>query len=267
MLSLRELQGAVRYSMVAQDDLASATHVVGDGLAPAQRLAIYRNTFDGNVANALRLSYPAVHRLVGADFFESAARIFARQFPPRSAWLDEYGVELPDFLKHFPPAASLAYLPDVARLEWAVTRALHAPEVPPLDVKPLAALDPGDHERVCFVAHPSLSLVRADYPADTIWRAILAQDDAALGAIDLAAGTCWLLVERSATGVEVTRLDECRWRFADALIAGLPLGTALEIAPDTEASSLLAEHIVSGRFVAFNLAGPATQTTVRDNAS
>ena len=115
--------------------------------------------------------------------------------------------------------------------------------------------------------HPSVGLVRASYPADTIWRAVLAQDDAALGAIDLAAGACWLQVERSRTDVEVTRLDESRWRFADALIAGLPLGAALEIAPDTEASSLLAEHIASGRFVAFNLARPATQPAVRENAS
>ena len=155
----------------------------------------------------------------------------------------------------------------MVRLEWAVTRALHAPDVDPLDARRLAGLDQADHERVRFVAHPSLSLLRAEYPVDTIWRAVLAEDDAALGAIDLAAGACWLLVERSATGVENTRLDESRWRVADALIAGLPLGTALEIAPDTEASSLLAEHIVSGRFVAFNLARPATQTTVRENAS
>lgn len=267
MLSLRELQQSVRRSLVEQDDARAAHHVVDDELAPAQRLAIYRNTFDSNLANALRLSYPAVHRLVGADFFEGAAKLFAHQHPPRSAWLDEYGAEFPDFLREFSPAASLAYLPDVARLEWAVTRALHAPDVNSLEAHGLAELDPADHERVCFVAHPSLSLLRADYPADTIWRAVLAQDDEALGAIDLAAGTCWLLVERSATGVEVTRLDECRWRFADVLIAGVPLGTALEIAADTEASSLLAEHIVSGRFVAFNLAGPATQPAVRENAS
>ena len=44
----------------------------------------------------------------------------------------------PEFLARFPPAASLAYIADVARLEWAVNRALHAPDAAPLDVARLA---------------------------------------------------------------------------------------------------------------------------------
>ena len=60
MQSLRELQCAVRRSLVEHDDGAAAMHILSSGLAPEQRLAIYRNTFDGNLANALRLSFPAV---------------------------------------------------------------------------------------------------------------------------------------------------------------------------------------------------------------
>jgi hypothetical protein len=266
MQSLRELQCAVRRSLVEHDDGAAAMHILSSGLAPEQRLAVYRNTFDGNLANALRLSFPAVHRLVGAEFFEGAARIFAHQRPPCSAWLDEYGVEFPHFLADFPQAASLPYIPDVARLEWAVTRALHAPDVAPLDAQRLAALDPADHERVRFIADPTISLVRADYPVEAIWRAVLAQDDAALGAVDLTVGTCWLLIERRVTGVEVTRLDERAWRFVDALVSGLPLGTALEVAPDSETASLLAEHIVAGRFVGFDLVESANHSVTLENA-
>jgi hypothetical protein len=267
MPSLRELQRTIRRSLVEQDDGPAAVHIVSSGLAPEQRLAVYRNTLDGNLANVLRLSFPTVHRLVGAEFFEGAARIFAHQRPPCSGWLDEYGGAFPDFLADFPQAASLPYLPDVARLEWAVTRALHAPDVAPLDAQRLAALDPADHERVRFVADPTISLVRATYPADTIWRAVLAQDDAALGAIDLAAGTCWLLVERHVTGVEVTRLDAQAWRFVGALVNGLPLGAALEFAPGPETPSLLAEHIAAGRFVEFDLVESANQSVALENAS
>ncbi len=267
MPSLHELQRVFGQRLIGQEEGTLAACVVGDGLAPEQRLAVYRNTFEGNLVTALRLSYPAVHRLVGAEFFEGAARVFAHQRPPRSAWLDEYGAEFANFLRAFPAAASLAYLPDVALLEWAVSRALHAPDVDSLDARRLADLAPADHERVCFVAHPSLSLLRSDYPADTIWRAVLAQDDAALGAVDLGAGPVCLLVERLATGVEVGRLDLRAWRFADALVAGMPLGAALELAPGPETSSLLAEHIAGGRFVGFELAESATRATVEENAS
>jgi len=267
MQSLRELQCAVRRSLVEHDDGAAAMHILSSGLAPEQRLAIYRNTFDGNLANALRLSFPAVYRLVGAEFFEGAAQIFAHQRPPCSAWLDEYGAEFPDFLADFPQAATVPYLSDVARLEWAVTRALHAPDVAPLDAQRLAALDPSDHERVRFVAEPSITLLSPAYPVDELWRAVLAQDDAALGAIDLAAGPVWLLVQRSSTGVEVIRIDEPAWRFSTALFAGHPLGTALENAIGTDAPILLAEHIAAGRFVAYSLVEPTAGQTVLEHLS
>ena len=131
MPTLLETQRAMRASLVDSDDAAAAAMLAAD--VNADRLNIYRNTFITGVTKALRLTYPAVHRLVGADFFEGAAAQFIAQHPPRTAYLDEYGVEFPDFLQNFQPAASLVYLADVARLEWAVSRAIHAADVEPLD--------------------------------------------------------------------------------------------------------------------------------------
>lgn len=262
MPSLRELQHAIRKSLVERDDTIAVDWIVADGLAPERRLSVYRNTFASNLSNALRLSFPAVHRLVGAEFFEGAARIFAHERPPHSAYLDEYGADFPDFLARFPPAASLRYLADVARLEWAVTRALHAPDLEPLDVAQLAQLAPSDHDRVRFVPHPSVSAATADYPVDTIWRAVLAQDDAALASIDLATGPVWLIVQRLATGVDVTRIDEPAWRFAAELFAGRPLGLALAATPGIDAPTVLAQHIAGERFVAFALVDHAELETL-----
>jgi hypothetical protein len=149
----------------------------------------------------------------------------------------------------------------VARLEWAVNQALHAPDEEPLDVTRLSALEQSDDDRVCFVPHPSVSLVSADCPVDAIWRAVLAHDDTALAAIDLAAGPVWLLVQRLTTGVEVTRIDERAWRFAAELFAGRPLGAALRSAGILDAPPLLAEHLAAGRFIAFGLDDAAVHVT------
>jgi hypothetical protein len=254
MPSLHELQLAMRCSLIGANDWAAVPHVVSDGLRPDQRLDVYRNAFDSNLANALRLTFPAVHKLVGAEFFEGAARIFTREHPPRTSWLDEFGADFADFLAAFAPAASLAYLADVARLEWAVNRALHAPDAEPVDAKALAAVDPVWHERVCLVADPSISLLRADHPADEIWRAVLGGDEEVLAAIDLADGPVRLLVQRHATGIEVTRLDEPTWQVSTALLGGQPLGTALNSIDLATATTVLAEHLIAGRFVAFSLA-------------
>jgi len=255
--TLLELQRAMRASLVDRDDGAAAAMLAEN--VPPDRLNIYRNTFVTGVTKALRLSYPAIYKLVGADFFEGAAGLFIARHPPRSAYLDEYGADFPEFLRDFQPAASLVYLADVARLEWAVNRAIHAVDVEPLDLARLSALPPEDQIRVCFVPHPSISLVRTDYPADVIWRGVLSGDDAALAAVDLDAGPVRLLVERRTTGVEVSRLDDAAWHFATMLCEGHPLASVFIAATDTGNDALLTEYLAAGRFIDFRL-GPAEFT-------
>jgi hypothetical protein len=252
--SLLELQRAVRRSVVAHDDAEAGAHVVADGIEPAARLGIYRNTFASVLTNALRLSYPAVHRLVATECFDGTARLFMDEQPPRCADLDQYGAGFPEFLARFPPVAALAYLPGVARLEWAVNCALHAQDAEPLDIARLAALTEEEQARACFAPHPGLSLVRADHPVDTIWRAVLDGNDAALASIDPASGPVWLLVQRAEAGVDVSRLSKGAWCFTAALFAGRPLYRALEEERYDDAQALLAEHLSAGRFAGFSLA-------------
>ena len=242
----------MRTSLVTHDDGGVSAHLVDGAINATERLDIYRNTFAGALTTALRLSYPAVYRLVGAEFFKGATGFFIESFQPKSACLDDYGEEFPAFLSDFEPAASLAYLSDIARLEWAVNRALHAPDMEPLDTQRLVALAKVERARVRFAPHPSLSLVRADHPADLIWRAVLEKDGAALSAIYPSAGPVWLLAERLPTGVEVRRMSESAWRFTSALCDGKALAAALDEAPDLDAPALLAEHLAVGRFIDFS---------------
>jgi hypothetical protein len=259
MPTLLEIQWAVGRSIIAGNEAVAARYVLADGLSPEARLGIYRNNFIGTLTAALKLCYPAIHRLVGAEFFEGTARSFIAAEPPRRADLDTYGEEFPQFLAGFPPAGALPYLAGVARLEWAVNRALHAPDTEPLDLSRLAAIAAAEHGRVAFRPDPSVALVEADHPVDAIWRAVLAQKDDAVAAIDLGAGPVRLLVERRDAGVEVTRLEEPAWRFATALCASRPLQTAIEAAPEVDAATLLAEHLAAGRFIGFELLdGPIT---------
>ena len=158
MPRLLELQQAMYRSLAERDDREAASHIVAGGLAPEARLSVYRNTFIGALTNALRLCYPAIYRLVGAEFFAGAAARFIQAYPPASASLDDYGGEFAAFLADFPPTAGLAYLAGVAGLEWAVSRALHALDTPALNPKALAEIDPAEHGRICFMPHPAVGL-------------------------------------------------------------------------------------------------------------
>jgi hypothetical protein len=254
MPSLREVQTAVQRSMLTGNDDSAREFLIGAGVEPDELLAVHRNTILGALANALRLSFPVVHALVDADFFAEAAQTFARERPPQCADLNAYGAEFPDFLQHFEPAATLAYLPDVARLEWAVNRALRAPDAQALDTARLADIASIDQGRVCFVAHPSISMLRSHFAVDTIWGAVLDQDEAAMRTLDLAGGAVFLMVQRMSDQVTVTRLDESAWNFSRVLPGGQPLGAALDAVPGFDAAGTLADHLMSGRLVGFHSA-------------
>jgi hypothetical protein len=141
----------------------------------------------------------------------------------------------------------------VARLERAVCRALHAADVESLEYSQLLDIEPAIQERLCFTPHPSVSLVFSPYPVDEIWRAVLARHDATLAAIDLSTGSIRLLVERRAGEIEVTRMDEQRWKFTEALFAGNSLSTALAVADDPDAAAWLAAHLAAGHLRDFAL--------------
>lgn len=254
MPSLRDLQDAMRRCIIERDDVDASIHIAANGIAPLDRLSIYRNTFTQTLIRALRLSYPAVDRLVGAAFFDAAAADFVVQRPPRSCFLDEFGGDFSAFLEQFAPAASVPYLADVARLEWAVSRALHAPDAEPLSVASLGSVDTADYAQICFTPHPSVSLIHTIFPADVIWSAVLEDNDAALAAMDLAAGPAWLIVQRGPSSVDIERLDEALWRFVSALCAGCPLGTALGEHPGIDATAALTDLLTLQRFAGFSLA-------------
>lgn len=259
--TLLELQRAVRQDLLGPADGAASEYVVTDGLPPQARLAIYRNTANSTLLGALRLTYPAVQALVGSEFFEGAARRFIEQCPPSSAYLDSYGELFPDFLRHMPEAASLAYLPDTARLEWAVNQVLHAPDGKPLDLRRLEEMDEVNIQVVRFLPSPAVRLVESCFPVDAIWRGVLSRDDNVLADINLNADPVWLCVHRGLSGVAVERIAEEQCRFAAALLAGRPLHDALVDVPDARISDWLAHLLASGCFVDVCLSSQASRRT------
>jgi hypothetical protein len=256
MSTLREIQRAVARSILSSDDSEALRHIADDTIAAADRLSIYRNNAAATLVGALRLAYPVVEKLVGPEFFEGAARVFIERHPPRTAYLNDCGSELADFLGVFPAAAELAYLPDVARLEWAVNSSLNAPDVPALEPAALAGVAESEHDHVRFVPHPSVRLLSVRYPVDVIWRAVLGGDDAALAGIKLTVEPIWLLVHRGNEGVAVRRLTQEEVRLTTILCSGAALSEAVRDRDSSVLVELLADHLAHGRFAGFTTVEP-----------
>jgi hypothetical protein len=94
--------------------------------------------------------------------------------PP--ALLTHHGVlrsRLPRFIAAFPPAASVPYLADVARLEMARVRAYHAADAAPIDAAMLQAAlgNPAEQRCLQLALHPSVQVVSSDFAVGDIWTA------------------------------------------------------------------------------------------------
>ncbi|WP_346283109.1 DNA-binding domain-containing protein [Burkholderia cenocepacia] len=225
-----------------------------DGEPSARRFSVYRNNVFVGLTDALRAGFPCVVRLVGDEFFAAMARIFAAARPPSSPVLLHYGAEFPDFIASFPPAESIPYLADVARIERATTEAHHEREAVPLTPSAFADVPPDQAALLRFRLHPSVRLVRSPLPAFTIWRMNVA--DGTPAPVDLSE-TQDTMVLRPDAEVDVRQVLAASYDFVAALSQGLTLSEAMETAiaidGDFDLSENLRELIQMGAFVGFEL--------------
>ncbi|HYA65652.1 MAG TPA: DNA-binding domain-containing protein, partial [Burkholderiaceae bacterium] len=92
--SLLDVQRTLQRAIVDGDDAPLKDLIAQDPSAIAGAIDIYRNTIRWTLARSLRLCYPAVHRLVGAEFFEGAVEQFLQDYWPESACLNDFGEDL-----------------------------------------------------------------------------------------------------------------------------------------------------------------------------
>lgn len=250
MPTLGELQVSFRRALF-QDDATVTRAVLGDGVLPEARMAIYRHHVLTTLTEALQVVYPVVCRLLDARFFAYAADQYIRQQPPTGPCLFDYGATLPCFLATFPACCDLVYLPDVAWLEWAIHAAWYADDAVPLSPESLRGVAPDELAGLTLVCDPSVCYVSSPWPIDRIWCAN--QPDAEPGAtVRLDAGAAYLEVRRLDDAVTFHALAVGIFAFRSVLAEHRPLAEALEAAltaaPDfdltTALQTLFAEGLV-----------------------
>jgi hypothetical protein len=265
MPSLHELQRAFSAAAIFGDAAAVASlGVVAGNMRPEARIDIYRANVLGNYRRALAATFPVIKRLVGAPFFDAASDNFVRGHPSTRGDVNQYGADFSDFLGAYPPARELRYLPDVARLEWAIDQANIARDAPGFDLAALANVPPELHSELRFSLHPSAQLVASTFPILHIWHANQPGSDAD-ERIDLEEASDILLVVRRPAGVggiAIERISRTEHLLLSLLTRGRPLGEAAEscaeMAPAFDLAGALQRHVASQTIVAFRAPDAST---------
>lgn len=228
MFALRDFQR--RFVAAILDDSS------GVAFAPARipgdvGLLAHRDNVLGGLTEALATQFPVVRAIVGDAFFGAMAQAFLRLSPPSGPVMIGHGATFASFLASFPPVQSLPYLPDVARLEYAMHEAYHAADQEALDVKALARCRADDLARLTLCFHPSVRLVASEYPVDLIWRYNQLATEPSEPFV-LPDRPAFPLIARPGDVVEMTALSEPGFAFLSTMIAGEDLSVAQSRAGD-----------------------------------
>lgn len=214
--SLYKQQQQFTQALADQDAQLSLTH--------PQHLGIYRQNIALNLTSALREIYPITLQLVGAGFFKTAAYFYQQQYPSQSGDLNNFGDQFANFIAAYAPAQSLAYLSEVAALEWACHQVFYAADSTTLNIAALAQIP---EDRLCFALQPACRLLKCQYPILQIWQFCQSDTEATL---DLTADGVSLLVWRQGFEVQLQALSPGEFAFLTALQQPATLGSAFEAA-------------------------------------
>lgn len=213
-----------------------------------ERFKIYRNNIIASLSNILLETYPLIKALTGDEFATSLMHLYVLENPPSDACLNNYGKGLDAFIESYNPSKDLPYLPDVARLEWAMNEAYYAPDD--------RSLSPGDLQRQSFenlsdlplhLRH-SIRLIASPWPLESIRLFCLnyhPDSDETLNLQDQ--GESRLMVYRPRLSVEVISLSHDEYIWLELLSEGENLGTALEsvfkVYPSFDFQGYLQKHL------------------------
>lgn len=240
-------------------------------VAPATQFSIYQNSILVRFQRALKDIYPVCQQLVGDEFFLAMASHYIGNTNSRSADLNDYGADFADFIDNFPPARSLPYLGDVARLEWAWHRIAGATDQNSFDFVKLAACYEQAGEALVFTLPSRCTLLASPYPVHSIWE-INQKNYQGNDSISLSDGEqYYFFIWRDQYELRIDILTTLQWHILGLLKQEIALGRICEQAADIDASldvpALFATWVQSGWIAGFSNPVDVTTNPVSDTAN
>ena len=199
----------------------------GAGGPAGKRYDVYRNNVMQSLTEVLRAGFQVVRTLLGPVNFDGLAAMYIRAHPPQSPVMQLYGAAFPEFLAQMPALSHLGYLPDAARLDYALRQSYHAEDAEPFDPTALATLSPDALAKAHLGIAPAVILLASDWPLYDIWR-FNTQTDAPKPSAEAQ----WVLITRAEFDPQPHHLTPAQGAWVQAVMAGAPLAEAHDAAKE-----------------------------------
>lgn len=218
-------------------------------------LAVYQNTVMKGLVDVLRANYPTVERLVGTEWFESIALLYARNNLPQQPVLALYGAAFPAFVDEPAKAHGLHYLSAVAQLDRLWTETHFAADAAVLQAADLQGGSPDQLPAIKLRRHAATRVAWLPHSAMSIWQHNRppAQPSDAFEIDDVEQG---MLLTRPYGAVLATQISRIEYEFLQHLRSDMSLGEAaiavLQQYPQADVAAVLAKLLQAGAFASLD---------------
>lgn len=194
-------------------------------------MQVYRNNYYISLTEALRSVYVSVDKLVGKGFFDFVAHSYIDAHPSKSGNLHEFGSYFSYFIGSLDQAASVPYIADIAKLDWAWHQMFHAKDSAPLNVETLEEFEHEELGALNFKFIEGMQVLTMGFTVFGLWnhcREIPGFE----GADELSYNktTEFIMIHRLGLDVVVSLMSQAEVTFIEELKKGECLADATESA-------------------------------------
>jgi hypothetical protein len=176
-MPLRQLQQDMQRHLLTADlsnTDASMRGAIIDAppLPAAERLGIYRTAYRVRLIDALQVTYPVLHKILGDEDFFSLSAAFVDDNPSVYRSIRWYGSELANFLGARTPYSDQPIFAEIALLDWTLSEVFDASDAMPIARAALQSIDPLAWSDLTFKFHPSLHRLQFAWNTVAVWQSM-----------------------------------------------------------------------------------------------
>lgn len=231
-MRLADVQAALKAELDGNPCAELRALITSATLAPGDCLQLYRDLRSHAGVLTLKQLYPVTQRLLGTDLLQLLARQYAARYKtamPSEQFGMHFAQLLQDCTSRHCEIAVLDFLPELARLEWALHCAWRAADDPALNFNSLDYVPEEEQYRLRMVPSQALQLLRFNWPVLDIWDKCQTQCPSELR---LYKRPVWVCVYRQWDKPRAEIVSDKQARLLNGIIGGQTLYQLSRAVPD-----------------------------------
>ncbi len=206
-------------------------------LTVEKQLEIYRSNINGAHQKVLGQIYPACLNILGNDYFNHISQDYRFQYPSVNPDLNVYGESFPLFLQKkitlHTELSDYDYLAELALLEWHWHASYYAKNDTVFDFYKLAAVNPDEQDKLCFILSDSFFLHRTWFPLLELWQANQNANDGKQEFV-MPDSENYFCLSRFNLQPDMTRITQYQFELLNAITENFSLSALIDINGDTD---------------------------------